>query len=119
MVSAQGGDPDAPLPRSDDRRMLPAPHAGYVTRLDARAVGNAVWRLGAGRAHKEDPVSQTAGIWARAKPGEWVEDGQPVLELAVDDPTRVPAALEELRGAFDIGPEPPPEQPLILDRIRP
>jgi thymidine phosphorylase len=81
-------------------------------------VGTAVWRLGAGRARKEDPVSATAGIWCRAKPGEWVEQGQPVLELAVDDPSRVPAAMEALVDAFDIGPEPPPERPLILDRIR-
>ncbi len=119
MVAAQGGDPDAPLPHSDDRRVVPAPRAGYVTRLDARAVGTAVWHLGAGRARKEDPVSKTAGIWSRAKPGEWVEEGQPVLELAVDDPGRVPAALEALAAAFDIGPEPPPERPLILDRIGP
>jgi thymidine phosphorylase len=119
MVAAQGGDPDAALPHSDDRRMVPAPRAGYVTRLDARAVGTAVWRLGAGRARKEDPVSKTAGIWSRAKPGEWVDEGQPVLELAVDDPDRVPAALEALAGAFDLGPEPPAERPLILDLIRP
>jgi thymidine phosphorylase len=118
MVAAQGGDPDAPLPRATDHRAVTAPHSGYVTRLDARAVGTAVWRLGAGRARKEDTVSQTAGIWCRAKPGEWVEEGQPVLELAVDDPERVPAALDVLEGAFDIGPEPPPPQSLILDCIR-
>jgi thymidine phosphorylase len=118
MVSAQGGDPDAPLPRATEHRAIPAPRAGYVTRLDARAVGVAGWRLGAGRARKEDLVSHTAGIWCRAKRGEWVEAGQPVLELAVDDPSRVPPALDALTNAFAIGPEPPPEQPLILDRIR-
>jgi thymidine phosphorylase len=119
MVAAQGGDPDAALPRAAGHRVVPAPRAGYLTRLDARAVGTAVWRLGAGRARKEDTVSPTAGIWCRAKPGEWVEPGQPVLELAIDDPARVAAALHALHDAFDIGPEPPPERPLILDRIRP
>ncbi|MDQ6617153.1 MAG: thymidine phosphorylase [Actinomycetota bacterium] len=118
MVAAQEGDPDAALPRAADHRAVTAPQAGYVTRLDARAIGTAVWRLGAGRARKEDAVSTTAGVWCRAKPGEWVEAGQPVMELAVDDPSRVPAALDALTGAFDIGPEPPPAQPLILDRIR-
>jgi thymidine phosphorylase len=119
MVAAQGGDPDAPLPRSNDLRSLVAPRAGYVTRLDARAVGTAVWWLGAGRARKEDPVSHTAGLWCRAKPGEWVEAGQPVLELAIDDPARLAPAMEALADAFDIGPEPPPATPLILDHIRP
>jgi thymidine phosphorylase len=119
MVAAQGGDPDARLPRSNDVRTVVAPRAGYVTRLDARAVGTAVWWLGAGRARKEDPVSHTAGLWCRAKPGEWVEAGQPVLELAVDDPTRVPPAMDALAAAFDVGPEPPPATPLILDHIRP
>jgi len=117
MVAAQGGDPDAPLPRATQHRVIPAPISGYVTRLDARAVGVAVWRLGAGRAQKEHAVSATAGIWCRAKPGEWVEKGQPVLELAIDDPDRVPAALEALGNSFTIGPEPPLPRSLILDHI--
>ncbi|MDQ1367079.1 MAG: thymidine phosphorylase [Acidimicrobiaceae bacterium] len=117
MVAAQGGDPDAALPQATDHQAIRAPQSGYVTRLDARAVGNAAWRLGAGRARKEDIVSKTAGIWCRAKPGEWVEEGQPVLELAIDDPARVPAALDALTGAFDIGPEPPPTRDLIIDYI--
>jgi thymidine phosphorylase len=117
MVAAQGGDPDAALPQATDHRAIRAPQSGYVTRLDARAVGNAAWRLGAGRARKEDIVSKTAGIWCRAKPGEWVEEGQPVVELAIDDPARVPAALDALTGAFDIGPEPPPTRDLIIDYI--
>jgi thymidine phosphorylase len=117
MVAAQGGDPDAALPQATDHQAIRAPQSGYVTRLDARAVGSAAWRLGAGRARKEDIVSKTAGIWCRAKPGEWVEEGQPVVELAIDDPARVPAALDALTGAFDIGPEPPPTRDLIIDYI--
>ena len=119
MVAAQSGDPDAALPQATASEVIRAPATGYVTRLDARAVGNAAWRLGAGRARKEHRVSATAGIWCRAKPGEWVEAGQPVLELAVDDPTRVPLAFDALAGAFTIGPEPPQDRPLILDRIGP
>ena len=54
----------------------------------ARAVGVAAWRLGAGRARKEDPVSPVAGVRCLAKPGDYVEVGQPVLELHTDDAGR-------------------------------
>ena len=54
MVRAQGGDPDAPLPRAAFTQVLPAPADGWLTGLDALAVGTAAWRLGAGRARKED-----------------------------------------------------------------
>ena len=63
---------------------------GYVTRLDALGVGVCAWRLGAGRSRKEDPVSESAGVVCMAKPGDAVEEGQPVLELHIDDPARVP-----------------------------
>jgi thymidine phosphorylase len=94
-----------------------APSAGYLQRLDAMAVGVAAWRLGAGRSRKEDSVSMTAGVVCLVKPGEQAEAGQPVLELHVDDPDRLPGALDALDGAIVIGPEPPEPAPLILDRI--
>ncbi|HEX9541845.1 MAG TPA: thymidine phosphorylase [Streptosporangiaceae bacterium] len=118
MIAAQGGDPDAPLPRAALRRPVPAAAAGYLRRLDARAVGVAAWRLGAGRARKEDPVSATAGVRCLAKPGERVARGQPVLELLADDETRFERALEVLADAIEIGPEPPPAAgSLVIERL--
>jgi thymidine phosphorylase len=118
MIKAQGGDPDAPLPRAAHQvGALPAAASGWVTRLDARAVGVAAWRLGAGRARKEDPVSHTAGVRCLAKPGEYVEAGQPVLELHADDPGRFAAALEAVEGAVTIGTEPPARAALIVDQV--
>jgi thymidine phosphorylase len=108
MVTAQGGDPDAPLPRAGARRLVPAPESGWLARLDARAVGVAAWRLGAGRARKEDPVSAAAGVRCLAKPGEQVTRGQPVLELLADDEARFGPALEALAGGIEISPGPPP-----------
>jgi thymidine phosphorylase len=87
-----------------------------LTRLDALAVGVAAWRLGAGRARKEDPVSAGAGVVLHAKPGDRVTIGQPLLELHTDDPSRLAPALEALDGAYEIGAE-APERPLILDRV--
>jgi thymidine phosphorylase len=118
MIVAQGGDPDAPLPRAAVRRPVPAAASGYLRRLDARAVGVAAWRLGAGRARKENPVSATAGVRCLAKPGERVARGQPVLELLADDEARFERALEVLAGAIEIGPEPPPAVgSLVIERL--
>jgi thymidine phosphorylase len=117
MIRAQGGDPDAPLPVARHTRTLAAPGTGFLVRLDARGVGNAAWRLGAGRARKEDPVSAAAGVLCLAKPGDWVEAEQPLLELRTDDESRFEAALEALGNAIEIGPEGPAELPPVIDRV--
>jgi len=117
MIRAQGGDPDAPLPVAGTTHPVRAPAAGYLRRLDARAVGVAVWRLGAGRSRKEDPVSPSAGAICLRKPGDRVDAGDPVLELHLDDPDRLGPALAALEGAVEVGPEPPDPRPLIVERI--
>jgi thymidine phosphorylase len=117
MIRAQGGDPGAEPVAAPIRHEVRAPAGGFLHRLDARAVGVAVWRLGAGRSRKEDPVSPSAGAVCLRKPGDPVAAGEPVLVLHVDDDARVPAALAALEGAVDVGPEPPEPRPLIVDRI--
>jgi thymidine phosphorylase len=117
MIRAQGGDPDQPLPASPVLGVVPAPRDGIVRRLDAYAVGMASWRLGAGRSRPGEAVSAAAGVLCLAKPGERVTKGQPIVELHGDDPSRLDAARAELAAAIDIGDDPPPERPLILQRI--
>ena len=120
MIRAQGGDPDAPLPRAAHvRTALPAPADGWLTRLDALQVGTAAWRLGAGRARKEDPVSAAAGVICLAKPGDQVRAGQPLLELRADDETRFGPALAALDGAIEVGQQPPSPVPLVIEEIGP
>ncbi len=108
MVRAQGGDPDAPLPQAAHTQAWPAPGTGWLTGLDALAVGTAAWRLGAGRARKEDDVSAAAGVICLAKPGDRVEAGQPLLELRADDPARFGPALAALADAVTISEQGPP-----------
>ena len=72
MIAAQGGDPDAKLPVAREQHVVTAPSSGVLTRLDAYGVGVAAWRLGAGRARKEDPVQAGAGVELHAKPGDTV-----------------------------------------------
>jgi thymidine phosphorylase len=119
MVRAQGGDPDAPLPRAAVTQVLNAPASGWLTGLDALAVGTAAWRLGAGRARKEDPVSAAAGIICLAKPGDRVRAGQPLLELRADSPERFGPALAALDGAITIGEGPPPPVSPVIEQVSP
>jgi thymidine phosphorylase len=118
MVRAQGGDPDAPLPRAEHVEVVIAERAGILGRLEARSVGIAAWRLGAGRARKEDPVSAAAGVVCRAKPGDEVSEGQPLLELHSDEPERIVWARQALEGAAEIGDESPALGPVVLEVIR-
>ncbi len=117
MIAAQGGDPDAPPPAAAHTQTVTALESGWLSRLDARAVGVAAWRLGAGRARKEDPVSAAAGIICLAKPGERVERGQPLLELRGDDPGRFARAREALAGAIEIGGRRRPARPRVLEQV--
>ncbi len=118
MIRAQGGDPAAPLATAAHTRpALPAPQDGWVQYLDARAVGVAAWRLGAGRARKEHPVSAAAGVLCLAKPGDRVEQGQPLLELRTDDESRFAGASAALSGAAGIGDEAPAVRPAVIDRL--
>ncbi|WP_307071804.1 MULTISPECIES: thymidine phosphorylase [unclassified Streptomyces] len=119
MISAQGGDPDAPLPTSREQHVVTAASSGVLARLDAYDIGVAAWRLGAGRARKEDPVQAAAGVELHAKPGDRVTEGQPLLTLHTDTPERFEYALESLAHACDIatqGAEFNPT-PVVLERI--
>jgi thymidine phosphorylase len=118
MVQAQGGDPDAPLPVARVVEPWEAERSGYLARLDARGVGVAAWRLGAGRARKQDTVSSTAGVRCLVKPGEPVEKGEVILELHTDEAERMDRAREALTGAIEVSDEVRAgPAPLVLGRI--
>jgi thymidine phosphorylase len=119
MIRAQGGDPDAALPTSKEQHQVLAPADGVLTRLDALAVGVAAWRLGAGRARKEDPVQAAAGVELHAKPGALVRAGEPLMTLHTDTPERFERAVAALDGGFTIAPEGsrPDLLPLVIERV--
>jgi thymidine phosphorylase len=118
MVRVQGGDPDAPLPTASEvSAALPAPRTGYLTRLDALSVGVAAWRLGAGRARKEDSVDYAAGIRLLAKPGDYVQEGQPLVELHAERQSRWADAIEALGEAVTVGSEPPTVAAAVIGRV--
>ncbi|MEO3974051.1 thymidine phosphorylase [Streptomyces sp. CAU 1734] len=119
MIAAQGGDPDAALPVARETHVVTAPSSGVLTRLDAYDIGLAAWRLGAGRARKEDPVQAGAGVELHAKPGDTVTAGRPLMTLHTDTPEKFGWALDSLKSAFDIAPAGTgfTANPIVLDRI--
>jgi thymidine phosphorylase len=120
MISAQGGDPDAALPTARETHVVSADRDGILVKQEALPFGIAAWRLGAGRARKEDPVQHAAGIDLHAKPGDTVRAGQPLFTLSADEPERFTRALEALDGAWAIGdPGTPVDDggPLIAGRV--
>jgi thymidine phosphorylase len=119
MVLAQGGNPLAALPCAAHVDVVRADRSGVLTRLDARGVGVAAWRLGAGRSRKEDPISAGAGVRWLAGVGEPVRSGQVLFELHTDDPSRVASARGALQNAWEIGDGPSPGRPrrLVVGRV--
>jgi thymidine phosphorylase len=116
MISAQGGDPKAELPKAKFSHVVTATETGVLSKLDALAVGVASWRLGAGRARKEDPVQFGAGIVLNKVQGESVTAGEPLMTLYTDDEERFSRAMESLDGGIEIGAS-ASERKLLLGRI--
>ena len=104
MISAQGGDPDAELPSARETEVITAEQDGVLQSLDALAVGEAAWRLGAGRARKEHAVQAGAGVQMHAKPGMRVHAGSAVDHAAHRHAGAVRAgARSHSQGAYAIG----------------
>jgi pyrimidine-nucleoside phosphorylase len=122
MIEAQGGDPKVV---ADPSRLaiaehvveVRAPRAGFVTDIDALAVGLTGVSMGAGRTRADQSVDPAVGIELDVKPGDAVTAGQVVARLFVRPATNADAYLERIAGAFTYGDAAPPSRPLVVDRI--
>jgi len=119
MIAAQGGDPDAALPQAAHTEVVRAPADGVLVELDALAVGTAAWRLGAGRARRQDEVQAGAGVQLHAKPGAPVRAGDVLMTLHTDTPERFDRATEALAAAVTIAAEGsrPADRGIVLERV--
>jgi thymidine phosphorylase len=117
LVRAQGGDPVAPLPTAPETETVTADRDGFVATMDAYAFGVAAWRLGAGRARKEDPVSASAGVVLHKKPGDAVTKGEVLFELRTEDTDRFAGALAALEGQWTLTDEAPVSSALVTERV--
>ncbi len=121
IIEAQGGDPAVChdldlLPSAPKREAFVASRSGYISAIETTRVGLAAVSLGAGRATKEDTIDPRVGLEIDVRLGDSVKAGQPLLWLHHDD-RGLDAARAHLEAAYEIGDAPPPDRPLIIDRI--
>lgn len=117
MISAQGGDPAAELPKAKHSTVVSADGSGFISKLDALSIGIASWRLGAGRERKEDAVQFGAGVELHAQLGDRIEKGQPLLTLFSDTPEKFARAEEALAGAVEYSEKAPMERKFVLGKV--
>ena len=122
IVEAQEGDPrcvtdPSRLPQPRQRREIHAKRSGFLVSLDAEEVGLAAVELGAGRARKEDRVDPAAGLLLRKRRGDEVRAGETLAELHGASDARLDAGAARFAKAVQVGDEPPPPAPLVLERI--
>lgn len=122
MVAAQGGDAKVV---ADPSRLeiakevveVAAPEGGFVTGVDALAIGLAGVAMGAGRTRADQAVDPAVGIEVLAKPGDKVEKGQPLAKIFVRTKKAGEEVLPRVAGAFQVGASAPKASPLVIDRI--
>ena len=96
---------------------LKAPGSGFVSRCDARIVGEVIRELGGGRLTKDSVLNYDVGVDAILKPGEAVQAGDPLARIHAADRSAAEAACVRLKAAFDISAQPPAAIPLIAETI--
>jgi pyrimidine-nucleoside phosphorylase len=122
IIEAQGGNPGvvddpAVLPQAAQCELYPAPRRGFVARVEPRAVGRGIIALGGGRTTMEDRVDPSVGFVITARPGDWVDAGEPLATIFARDRAGVDAGRQALRSAIVIADEADPPLPLISHRV--
>jgi pyrimidine-nucleoside phosphorylase len=96
---------------------LKAPASGFVSRCDARILGEIVRDLGGGRFTKESGINCDVGMDAIAKPGEAIQAGGVLARVHAADHSQAEIARARLTAAFEIAAQPPEFRPLIAEVI--
>ena len=117
-ISAQGGDIDAPLPKAKAVREIRAEKSGYISHMNAEAVGRAACLLGAGRKTKDDEIDFAAGIVLLKKTGDFVREGEALAMLHTSSEEKLCAGEREFLSALEISSEKANKNKLIIDILR-
>jgi pyrimidine-nucleoside phosphorylase len=122
IIEAQGGNPavvDDPalLPQAAEVELFAAPRRGFISRVEPRAVGRGITALGGGRTTMEDRLDLSVGFMITARPGDWVEQGEPLASIFARDRAGVESGRAALRNAITIADEADPPLPLVSHRV--
>ena len=123
MLSAQGADLDALNRKLAGDTTAPkilelkSNRSGFVSRCDAKIIGEVVRDLGGGRLHKESVINFDVGIDQIAKPREQIKSGEILARVHATDSDSAEMAQKKLETAFEISDKPPQLAPLILETI--
>jgi pyrimidine-nucleoside phosphorylase len=122
MIEAQGGNPavvDDPalLPQSAEVELFAASRRGFVARVEPRAIGRGITALGGGRTKMDDKLDLSVGFMITARPGDWVEQGEPLASIFARDRAGVESGRATLRTAITIADEADPPLPLVSHRV--
>ena len=122
IIEAQGGNPavvDDPalLPQAAEVELFVAPRRGFISRVEPRAVGRGITALGGGRTTMEDRLDLSVGFMITARPGDWVEQGEPLASIFARDRAGVESGRAALRNAITIADEADLPLPLVSHRV--
>ncbi|HEX4681427.1 MAG TPA: thymidine phosphorylase [Gemmatimonadaceae bacterium] len=122
IIAAQGGNPavvddPAGLPQAAECEIYPAPRRGFVARIEPKAIGRGIIEMGGGRTRVEDVADPSVGFVITARPGDWVEAGEPMATIFARDRAGIGSGRHALRSAFVIGDEAEPPLPLVSHRV--
>ncbi|MFG0217218.1 pyrimidine-nucleoside phosphorylase [Brevibacillus porteri] len=122
MVEAQGGNKQdvydlSRLSQAKIIHTVTAEQDGFVSAIDAEAIGHASVVLGAGRLTKEMPIDLAVGLVLHKKRGDQVKAGEVLVTIHANEDHLLQNALKEMEGAFRISTAIDGEQPLIYKII--
>lgn len=122
IIEAQGGNPGvvedpAVLPQARECEIFTAPRRGFVARVEPKTIGRGIVALGGGRATMEDQIDPSVGFVITARPGDWVEVGEPLATIFAHDRAGVETGRQTLRSAIQIADEADPPLPLVSHRV--
>jgi pyrimidine-nucleoside phosphorylase len=107
IVEEQGGDSSVikdpgSYPKAEFIEEVKAPDSGFITEMDAFAMGMVSVELGAGRRAKEDAVDPQAGFMLHKKIGDRVEKDETFATLHTNKKQMLDAAKKGMKEAITI-----------------
>lgn len=122
MIVAQGGNPKVCqntkiLLQTDRVVSIKADKKGYIGRIVTDQIGICALLLGAGRVKKTDAIDPCVGIWMERRLGDFVDQGDILAQLHVNDTKNLDQVILRFQKALVIEDMPPNKNPLIHDTI--